>query len=67
MTRDVGEVLVRHLGLFGSLPDGDKDALMSVKGEVRDLGAGEDVLTNGERPAYSVVIIAGLLQLRLLR
>jgi CRP-like cAMP-binding protein len=49
LTRDVGEVLVRHLGLFGSLSDGDKDALMSVKGEVRDLEAGEDVLTDGER------------------
>jgi CRP-like cAMP-binding protein len=62
LSRDVGEVLVRHLGLFGSLSDGDKDALMSVKGEVRDLEAGEDVLTDGERPTYSVVVIAGLLQ-----
>jgi hypothetical protein len=35
---------------------------MSVKGEVRDLEAGEDVLTDGECPAYSVVVIAGLLQ-----
>ncbi|HYY83152.1 MAG TPA: hypothetical protein VE686_01475 [Beijerinckiaceae bacterium] len=37
MTRDIGEVLVRHLGLFGSLSDGDKDALLSVEGKVRDL------------------------------
>jgi CRP-like cAMP-binding protein len=62
LTRDIGEVLVRHLGLFGSLSDEEKEALLSVKGEVRDLEPGEDILTDGERPTYSVVVIAGLLQ-----
>ena len=33
-----------------------------MKSEVRDLEAGEDVLTDGARPTYSVVVMAGLLQ-----
>jgi CRP-like cAMP-binding protein len=62
MTGEIGDVLIRHLGLIGELSDDDKDALASAKGEVRDIEAGEDVLTDGERPAYSVVVIGGLLQ-----
>jgi CRP-like cAMP-binding protein len=62
MTREIGEVLVRHLGLIGELSAKDEDALLSVRGEIRDLQRGEDVLTDVERPAHSVVVIDGLLQ-----
>ena len=59
---DIGEVLVKHLGLIGQLSDGDKDALLSIKGEVRDLQRGEDVLKVGDRPSQAVVVFNGLLQ-----
>jgi CRP-like cAMP-binding protein len=59
---DIGEVLVKHLGLIGQLSDGDKDALLSIKGEVRDLQRGEDVLKVGDRPSHAVVVFSGLLQ-----
>ena len=62
MTREIGEVLVRHLGLIGELSAEDEEALLSVRGQIRDLQRGEDVLTDGERPAHSVVVIDGLLQ-----
>ncbi len=58
----IGEIFIHHLGLIGRLSDADKEALLSIKGEIRDLTRGEDVLRDGDRPTYSVVVISGLLQ-----
>ncbi len=58
----IGDVFIKHLGLIGRLSDEDKSALRSLRGEVRNLQRGEDVLKDGERPAHSVVVVSGLLQ-----
>jgi CRP-like cAMP-binding protein len=58
----IGEIFVLHLGLIGRLSEEDKQALLSLTGEVRDLARGEDVLRDGDRPPHSVVVIGGLLQ-----
>jgi CRP-like cAMP-binding protein len=62
MTSSIGEAMIRHLELMGRLTEEDKKALLGLKGDVRDLQRGEDVLVNGERPPYSVVVLSGLLQ-----
>src|SRR5215217_2449758 len=58
----IGEIFIHHLGLIGHLSEEDKQALLSIKGEIRDVNRGEDVLRDGDRPTYSVVVISGLLQ-----
>jgi CRP-like cAMP-binding protein len=58
----IGETFIVHLGLIGSLSEEDKLALLSIKGEIRDLKRGEDILKDGDRPPHSVVVISGLLQ-----
>ena len=58
----IGETFILHLGLTGHLSEEDKGALLSLQGEIRDLKRGEDVLRDGDRPTYSVVVISGLLQ-----
>ena len=58
----IGETFILHLGLIGHLSEEDKQALLSLEGEIRDLKRGEDVLQDGERPPHSVVVISGLLQ-----
>lgn len=58
----IGETFILHLGLIGSLSEEDKQALLSIQGEIRDLKRGEDVLKDGDRPRHSVVVISGLLQ-----
>jgi CRP-like cAMP-binding protein len=58
----IGETFILHLGLIGSLSEEDKGALLSLTGEIRDLKRGEDILKDGDRPPYSVVVISGLLQ-----
>jgi CRP-like cAMP-binding protein len=58
----IGDIFVHHLGLIGKLSDADKQALLSIKGEIRNLRPGEDILRDGDRPSYSVVVISGLLQ-----
>src|SRR3954451_25216046 len=60
--RMIGEIFVKHLGLIGTLSDEDRAALLSLRGEIRDVARGEDVLRQGERPSHSVVVISGLLQ-----
>jgi CRP-like cAMP-binding protein len=58
----IGETFILHLGLIGSLSEEDKQALLSIRGETRDLKRGEDILRDGDRPSHSVVVISGLLQ-----
>jgi CRP-like cAMP-binding protein len=58
----IGETFILHLGLIGRLSEEDRAALMSLRGEFRDLKRGEDVLKDGDRPPHSVVVLSGLLQ-----
>jgi CRP-like cAMP-binding protein len=58
----IGEIIIKHLGLIGDLSEDDKEALREIRGEVRELQRGEDILRIGERPTYSVVVLEGLLQ-----
>ena len=58
----IGEIFVKHLGLIGHLSDEDRAALLTLKGDVRDVPRGEDVLRQGQHPSHAVVVISGLLQ-----
>jgi CRP-like cAMP-binding protein len=60
--RIIGELLVKHLELFGRLAADDRDALLGVRGEVVSLERGDDVLKVRGPPSHSVVVIEGLLQ-----
>ena len=57
----IGEVLAKHLRLIGRLSDDDEAALLGIRGDIRDVPQGEDVLKEGEHPTESVVVITGLL------
>lgn len=58
----IGEVIAKRLSLIGQLSDGDRDALLGIKGSIRELRRGEDVLRQGDRPRESVVVLQGWLQ-----
>ncbi len=57
----IGVVLVRHLGLIGELSDGDREALLSIDGEIRWVERGEDIIEIGDHPTHVVVVLSGLL------
>ena len=58
----IGEYMIRRFELIGELDDDDRRALLDVRGELRNLERGEDLLKDGGEPAFSVVVIDGLLQ-----
>lgn len=58
----IGETILRHLQLIGRLSDRDRQAVLSLQGETRELRPGEDILKVGEHPTFSVVVLRGLLQ-----
>jgi CRP-like cAMP-binding protein len=60
--RLIGSVFIKHLGLLGTLDDEDCKALLSLKGEVRNVGRGHELFRVGDRPTEAVVVIRGLLQ-----
>jgi CRP-like cAMP-binding protein len=60
--RIIGDLLAKHLELFGRLSSADADALRGVRGEVIALQRGEDVLKDRGPPSHTVVVIEGLLQ-----
>lgn len=57
----IGEALCRHLSSIGELSDEDAGALLRVKGEVRRLDKGRDVLSAGDVPHFSVIVLKGFL------
>jgi CRP-like cAMP-binding protein len=57
----IGETLLAHLRLFGTLTDEDAAALRGMTGAVRKLGRDEDVLRVGDRPKEVVIVLSGLL------
>lgn len=58
----IGNAILKRLELIGTLSDEDRMAVRDVRGEVRDLQPGEDILKLGEQPTFSVVVLSGLLQ-----
>lgn len=57
-----GDVLAHHLSLIGELSPSDRDALREIRGQVRDVRRGEDILRVGDRPTEAVMVLSGLLQ-----
>lgn len=57
----IGETLCKHLSSIGELPEEDASALVRVKGEVRTLEKGKDILSVGDVPHFSVVVLKGFL------
>ena len=57
----IGEALCKHLSTIGELSKEDADALVSVRGEVRTLQKGRDILSAGDVPHFSVVVLKGFL------
>ena len=57
----IGEALVRHLSSIGELSADDAVALSRIKGEVRALPKGKDILSSGDVPKFSVVVLKGYL------
>ncbi|HEY0044761.1 MAG TPA: Crp/Fnr family transcriptional regulator [Allosphingosinicella sp.] len=59
---EIGAVMEHHLGLIGRLDPDDVAALYTLKGEIRDVVRGDDLLVAGEdHPRISVIVIRGLL------
>lgn len=58
----LGRIFEIHLGLIGELSREDVAALHSVRGRIRDVARGEDLLRDGDRPRESILVIEGLLQ-----
>jgi CRP-like cAMP-binding protein len=60
--RMIGDIIIKHLELIGSLSDEDRQALRGIRGEIREVARGEDVLRQGDHPKEAVVVVSGLLQ-----
>jgi CRP-like cAMP-binding protein len=57
----IGEALCRHLSSIGELSKADADALARIRGEVRTLQKGKDILSVGDVPHFSVIVLKGFL------
>lgn len=57
----IGGALSKHLSCIGELSKDDLGALQRVKGEIRTLPKGKDILSAGDVPQYSVVVLKGFL------
>ena len=57
----IGEALSRHLSCIGELSKDDLSALLRIKGEVRTFAKGKDILSAGDVPHFSVVVLKGFL------
>jgi CRP-like cAMP-binding protein len=57
----IGEALCKHLSTIGELSKEDAAALTCVKGEVRTLEKGRDILSAGDVPHFSVIVLKGFL------
>ena len=57
----IGQALCKHLSSIGELSKADAEALARIKGEIRTLQKGKDILTVGDVPHFSVVVLKGFL------
>jgi CRP-like cAMP-binding protein len=57
----IGEALFRHLSSIGDVSPSDREALQRVKGEIRTLPKGKDILSAGDVPHFAVVVLKGFL------
>lgn len=57
----IGEALLKHLSCIGKLSSEDAAALLRLKGEVRTLPKGKDILAAGDAPNCCVVLLKGFL------
>jgi CRP-like cAMP-binding protein len=57
----IGDTLAEHLSCIGELSDDDRKAILRLEGEIRPLRRHADILTAGQVPNFSVVLIRGLL------
>lgn len=55
----IGEALFSHLSSIGDLSDDDRAAILALRGEVRVLRRHEDILSAGDVPNFSVVVLRG--------
>src|SRR5918993_1165335 len=51
--------VIRKIESFTALPDDEKRALVSAIGPARDVGADQDVVSDGDRPSGCSVILEG--------
>lgn len=58
----IGRALLAHLSSIGDLSQEDREAVLSIQGEVRTLKRHEDVVKAGEKPTASVLLLRGFLQ-----
>lgn len=57
----IGEALLSHLSSIGDLSEDDKQAILALKGETRTLRRHEDILSAGDIPTFSVIVLRGFL------
>src|SRR4051812_45467938 len=57
----IGEALSKHLSCIGELSKDDAAGLLRIKGEVRAFPKSKDILTAGDVPKFSVVVLKGYL------
>jgi CRP-like cAMP-binding protein len=57
----IGEALSKHLSCIGELSKDDLAALLRIKGEIRTLAKGKEILSAGDVPHFTVVVLKGFL------
>ena len=57
----VGETLAGHLALIGELPEDDREALIALDAEVRDVKRLDDIIRAGDHPTNVVIVLDGFL------
>jgi CRP-like cAMP-binding protein len=61
VTGQIGETLAAHLACIGDLSNDDRNAVLGVQGELRPIRRHSDILSAGQVPNFSVVLLRGLL------
>jgi CRP-like cAMP-binding protein len=57
----IGEALLKHLSCIGEVSEADADALVRLKGDLRTLPKGKDILSTGDVPHFTVIVLKGFL------
>ena len=57
----IGEALARHLACIGELPEDDRQAILALPGETREIRRHQDILRTGDKPDQVVIVLSGFL------
>jgi len=61
VSKNIHDLLVRKLESMGTVSPEARDCVSELHGEVRSIAAGEDVVSDGDKPTHCVIVLSGFL------